>query len=102
MKYRLSIILMVIATGLLHAQGIQDSILLIAGGREVTAGEFMRMYKKIYNPSDTGDFNNYLEQFIVFKLKVADAISKGYDTTKAFRTELQGYRDQVAKNYLTD
>ncbi|HOK26052.1 MAG TPA: peptidylprolyl isomerase [Bacteroidales bacterium] len=102
MKYRLSIILMVIATGLLHAQGIQDSILLIAGGREVTAGEFMRMYRKIYNPSDTGDFNNYLEQFIVFKLKVADAISKGYDTTKAFRTELQGYRDQVAKNYLTD
>ncbi|HOK75743.1 MAG TPA: peptidylprolyl isomerase [Bacteroidales bacterium] len=102
MKYRLSIILMVIATGLLHAQGIQDSILLIAGGREVTAGEFMRMYRKIYNPSDTGDFNNYLEQFIVFKLKVADAISKGYDTTKAFRTELQGYRYQVAKNYLTD
>ncbi|MGB4293031.1 MAG: peptidylprolyl isomerase [Bacteroidales bacterium] len=102
MKYRLSIILMVIATGLLHAQGIQDSILLIAGGREVTAGEFMRMYRKIYYPSDTGDFNNYLEQFIVFKLKVADAINKGYDTTKAFRTELQGYRDQVAKNYLTD
>jgi len=102
MKLRLSIILLTIASIILHAQDVQDSILMVTGEREVIAGEFMRMYRKNYNPGDTADFNNYLEQFIVFKLKVADAISKGYDTTKAFRTELSGYRDQVAKNYLTD
>ena len=29
-------------------------------------------------------------------------ISEGIDTTKAFRTELNGYRNQLAQNYLTD
>jgi peptidyl-prolyl cis-trans isomerase SurA len=38
----------------------------------------------------------------VFKLKVADAIHEGIDTTKAFRNELNGYRNQLAQNYLTD
>ena len=36
-----------------------------------------------------------------FKLKVADAVSEGYDTTKAFRDELNGYRSQLAQSYLT-
>ena len=27
---------------------------------------------------------------------------KVYDTTKAFRNELNGYRNQLAQNYLTD
>ena len=27
---------------------------------------------------------------------------KGYDTTRAFRNELNGYRNQLAQNYLTD
>ena len=39
---------------------------------------------------------------MIFKLKVADAIHEGYDTTKAFQTELTGYRNQLAQNYLTD
>ncbi len=46
--------------------------------------------------------DDYLKQFITFKLKVADAIREGYDTTRAFRTELNGYRNQLAQNYLTD
>ena len=29
-------------------------------------------------------------------------LMKGYDTTKAFRNELNGYRNQLAQNYLTD
>ena len=33
---------------------------------------------------------------------MADAISEGYDTTRAFRNELEGYRNQLAQNYLTD
>ncbi|MDQ1332335.1 MAG: peptidyl-prolyl cis-trans isomerase SurA, partial [Bacteroidota bacterium] len=48
------------------------------------------------------DVDNYLQQYIIFKLKVADAIQEGYDTTRAFRTELNGYRNQLAQNYLTD
>ncbi len=71
-------------------------------GREVQAGEFIRMYKKSLDPVSKTDLNDYLEQFIAFKLKVADAIEQGYDTTKAFREELNGYRNQLAQSYLTD
>ena len=48
------------------------------------------------------DIDSYLQQYIVFKLKVADALNEGYDTTRAFRNELNGYRNQLAQNYLTD
>jgi len=35
-------------------------------------------------------------------LRLLDAIENGYDTTKAFRDELNGYRNQLAQSYLTD
>ena len=60
------------------------------------------MYKKSLYPGNQPDIDSYLQQFIIFKLKVADAINKGIDTTKAFRSELTGYRNQLAENYLTD
>ena len=60
------------------------------------------MYKKSLEPGKTLPVDDYLRQFTLFKLKVADAISEGYDTTKAFRNELNGYRNQLAQNYLTD
>jgi len=60
------------------------------------------MYKKSIEPGKTLDIDGYLQQFIIFKLKVADALNEGSDTTKAFRNELSGYRTQLAQNYLTD
>lgn len=46
--------------------------------------------------------NEYVDLFINFKLKVAAAEAAGIDTTRAFREELNGYRRQLAKSYLTD
>ena len=60
------------------------------------------MYKKSIEPGKTLDIESYLQQFRVFKLKVADALNLGYDTTQSFRNELSGYRNQLAGNYLTD
>jgi peptidyl-prolyl cis-trans isomerase SurA len=85
-----------------QAQELNTKILLTVDNKVVQAGEFIRMYKKSTEPGKVLDVDNYLKQFATFKLKVADALSAGYDTTKAFRTELSGYRDQLALNYLTD
>jgi peptidyl-prolyl cis-trans isomerase SurA len=71
-------------------------------GSRIQAGEFIRMYKKSIEPGKTLDIDSYLQQFTLFKLKVADALNEGSDTTKAFRNELAGYRTQLAQNYLTD
>ena len=84
------------------AQDLNNKILMTVGGNKIQAGEFIRMYKKSVEPGKPLDIDVYLKQYIVFKLKVTDAIRNGYDTTKSFRTELNGYRNQLAQNYLTD
>lgn len=81
---------------------MNSRILMTVDGKGVQAGEFIRMYKKSSEPGSKLDINDYLLQFKIFKLKVADALNAGDDTTRSFRKELSGYRDQLAQNYLTD
>lgn len=88
--------------GFLSAQDLNDKVLMTIDGRDVSTGEFIRMYKKSYEPGNLKDLDSYLSQFIIFKQKVSEAIKEGYDTTRAFKTELEGYRDQLAQNFLTD
>jgi len=87
---------------LCNAQEINDKILMNIAGKDITAGEFIRMLRKSSEPGKQADVDEYLDQYINFKLKVADAVSEGIDTTRAFRNELTGYRNQLAQNYLTD
>jgi len=75
---------------------------MTVAGRDVEAGEFIRMYNKSLDPGINFDLNEYLEQFVAFKLKVADAMALGYDTAREFSIELEGYRSQLAQGYLTD
>ena len=104
MKIRSS--LLIIMTFLLpafcQAQDFNDKLLMTIAGSKIQAGELIRMYKKSLEPGKALDIDGYLQQYIVFKLKVADAEKEGYDTTLAFRNELNGYRNQLAQNYLTD
>ncbi len=84
------------------AQNVNNKVLITVDGNKIEAGEFIRMYKKSIDPGNTLDIDSYLHQFIAFKLKVADALREGFDTTRSFRNELNGYRNQLAQNYLTD
>jgi peptidyl-prolyl cis-trans isomerase SurA len=104
MKIRLSFLIIAFCLSPLvsQAQDLNSKILLDVDGNKVQAGEFIRMYKKSIEPGKTLDINDYLQQFIIFKLKVADALHEGIDTAKSFRDELNGYRNQLAENYLTD
>jgi peptidyl-prolyl cis-trans isomerase SurA len=104
MKIRSSLLISLIflMPAICQAQDLNNKILFSAGGNKVQAGEFIRMYKKSTDPGKHLDIDSYLQQYIVFKLKVADAIAQGYDSTKSFTTELNGYRSQLAQNYLTD
>jgi len=104
MKFRslLSLMVFLLFSRFCYAQDPDEKVLMTVAGREVQAGEFIRMYNKSLDPLNKTDINDYLEQFIAFKLKVAEAIELGYDTTKAFREELNGYRNQLAQSYLTD
>lgn len=104
MKIRSSLLLIVtiLLPGIGRAQDLNSKILMTVGKSTIQAGEFIRMYNKSTEPGKSLDIDSYLQQYIVFKLKVNDALNEGYDTTKAFRKELNGYRNQLAQNYLTD
>ena len=96
------IVMIILSPVVCRAQDLNSKILMTVDGNKIQAGEFIRMYKKSREPGKTLDIDTYLQQFAVFKLKVADALTEGYDTTKSFRNELGGYRNQLAQNYLTD
>ena len=104
MKIRSSLLIIMIflLPDICQAQDLNNKILMTVGGSKIQSGEFIRMYKKSLEPGKPLDIDGYLQQYIVFKLKVADALKEGYDTTRAFRNELNGYRNQLAQNYLTD
>jgi peptidyl-prolyl cis-trans isomerase SurA len=104
MKIRsfLLIIILNLSPGFCGAQDLNSKILMTVDGDKIQAGEFIRMYNKSSEPGKSLDINSYLNQFTLFKFKVADARTEGFDTTLSFRNELNGYRNQLAQNYLTD
>ncbi|MGL5892218.1 MAG: peptidylprolyl isomerase [Bacteroidia bacterium] len=81
-----------------------DPVLMTIGNTPVRLSEFMYVYKK--NNKDQGNdpkaMENYLDLFVTFKMKVKEAEELSRDTVTKFRTELAGYRRQVAQQYLTD
>jgi peptidyl-prolyl cis-trans isomerase SurA len=83
---------------------MKDPILLSVGGDPVTKSEFEAIYHKNNNKETLTkeDLNEYLGLFVNFKLKVKAARDAGKDTLEAFKSELKGYRRQLAQPYLTD
>ncbi len=86
------------------AQQAADPVLLTVDGKPVTRGEFEAIYKKNNKdaPVTQQALNEYLDLFINYKLKVRAAEEAGLDTVTKFRTELDGYRKQLARPYLID
>lgn len=97
-----SFLIVLLFSGFCRGQDINTRTLLTVDGRKTEAGEFIRMYRKNLEPGKAQDVDAYLQQFILFKLKVADAMRQGLDTTRSFTTELNGYRNQLVRSYLTD
>ena len=82
----------------------QDPVLMRINGKDVLRSEFEYIYNKnnAFAGVEQKTLKEYVDLFVNFKLKVAAAEVAGIDTTRAFREELEGYRRQLAKSYLTD
>ena len=84
---------------------LDDKVLFTVADDTVTAGEYMAVYNKNRNVGQDIDPKTpmeYLELYENFKLKVHEAKELGMDTVPAFIREYTGYRDQLAKPYLSD
>ncbi|MBC8005871.1 MAG: peptidylprolyl isomerase, partial [Verrucomicrobia bacterium] len=84
----------------------KDKVVMTIGGIPVTQEEFIFNYKKnnanVLEAGDKKTPSEYLDLYIKFKLKVLEAQHLGYDTVQSFIEELKGYRQELARPYLTD
>src|SRR5690606_34598050 len=80
--------------------------LITIDGTNVPTEEFLYVYSKNNFNSDSAfdrkDVEEYLDLYINFKLKVREAEENGIHESEEFKEELEGYRKQLAKPYLTE
>lgn len=80
-----------------------DPVLMTVNGKDVPLSEFEYLYHKNNTQQlQPQTLDEYVDMFVTYKLKVADAEAAGIDTTKAFIDEFNGYRNELAAPYLTD
>lgn len=82
----------------------KDPTVITVNDQEITKSEFLRAYlKNNDNPKyDKENLNEYLDLYIKFKLKVAEAEALKYDTLPSLVRELNGHKEQLAHPYLID
>jgi len=88
-----------------NSYGQDVQVLLTVAEEDISKSEFLKVYHKNSKRDqviDQRSLEEYIELYINFKLKVAEAKELGLDTTQAFKTELNGYRQQLAQPYLKD
>lgn len=99
------IALFILAFSLSGMAQSQDPVLLKVAGESVTRNEFLKVFEKNNTKQEEISqkaLEDYLDLYINFRLKVAEAKALGMDTLKSFRDELAGYRKQLAAPYLVD
>jgi len=72
-------------------------------GKDVKLSEFEYLYHKNNQQQiEKESLEQYLDRFILYKLKVADAEAAGIDTTDIFKKEYDGYKKDLQAPYLED
>lgn len=99
------LVLAVFALGSITTIKAQDPTIMTINNREISKSEFEAVYKKNNGKevnTSSKSVKEYVDLFSLFKMKVIEAESLGLDTLSSFKTELAGYRRQLAAPYLTD
>lgn len=89
----------------LSAQNTTKQVLFTIDETPYYTDEFVRVYQKnldLVKDESQKDLNHYLDLFIGYKLKIKKANQLGLQDGAAYKNELKSYRDQLAKNYVTD
>ncbi len=85
------------------AKKADDPVMMTVNGKDVKLSEFQYLYNKNNDQqSQQQPLDEYVDMFVNYKLKVADAEAARIDTTEAFIKELNSYRRQLSAPYLYD
>ncbi len=84
----------------------ESPTILKIGDHKVSVSEFKYIYNKNNSKSEDAftekSLNEYMDLFVKFKLKVLEAERLELDTVPSFIQELEGYKTQLAKPYLSE
>ncbi|MBS1614586.1 MAG: peptidylprolyl isomerase [Bacteroidetes bacterium] len=90
----------------LATTSLQAQTLFTYGGKPVSKQEFLKVYEKnnVKHHADMSEaaLRQYLDLYSLFKMKVAEADQMHLDTAVGISAELDNYRRQLSRNYLTD
>lgn len=85
------------------AWAAKDPVIMTVNGVDVAKSEFEYLYhKNSQQQLAPQPIDEYVEMFVNYRLKVADAMAAGIDTTAAFRQEMEQYRHDLAAPYMVD
>lgn len=102
-KILLSASVAAVALAALAAAKNDDPVLMTVNKRPVHLSEFEYLYNKNNSQQiQPQSLDEYVTNFVDFKLKVADALANGLDTTKSFRDEFDHFRSELASPYMYD
>ena len=88
-----------------NAQSSNNDVLFTVNNEPVLVSEFLRVYNKNLNlvqDESQKDVDQYLSLFVNYKLKLAEAKALDFHKKPAYVRELDGYKKQLAKNYMVD
>ncbi len=81
----------------------KDPTLMVIDGKKVPLSEFQYLYNKNNSQqAQKQSIGEYVDMFVTYKLKVADAEAAGIDKTPTFQKEFEGYRNELARPHLRD
>lgn len=80
-----------------------DPVIMKVNGRPVYKSEFEYLYHKNSDQQvEHQTLSQYVDMFVNYKLKVADALANKLDTTASYKTELNQYRAELSAPYMRD
>ncbi len=88
-----------------EAQTKADDVLFTIDNQPVYTSEFIRVYNKnidLVQDESQKDIDEYLNLFTNYKLKLKEAYNLGLQNKDSYVRELDSYKKQLAKNFMTD
>src|SRR5690554_2385158 len=89
----------------LSATAQKKQVLFTIDDKRYYTDDFVRVYNKnldFVKDDSQKDIDNYLDLYLAYKMKVNKAYDLGLDKNPKSIKELESYRSQLSKNYLTD
>ncbi len=99
MKRTIGLLLIVLA-GMAGKAQTSDPVIISINGENITRSEFERAYNR--NKASGTSVEEYVDLYVNYRLKIAEALRQHLDTASDFRKEFAGYRSDLLSKYVRD